>query len=117
MQLSGSLEILALTVPTQTNEYTAVSMYYNQNAAAVNERASALAHACGHKKAVIKGDAFVSRIIDNEVADVWKRIDIDLCELDPRAEWVLHAQKLHKGGGSGASLSGTMAQLGGQFGG
>jgi len=44
MKLSGSCEILALTVPTATNKSVAVSMYYNAHATAVNKTATALAH-------------------------------------------------------------------------
>ena len=101
MQLSGSCDILACTVPTPTNEHTAVSMYHNPHSTTPNDRATALAHACGHTAAEIRGDAFVSRIIDNEAADVWKRIDISADEVETTAEWVKASRLKNGGGGHG----------------
>jgi len=118
MQLSGSCDILACTVPTPKNGHVAVSMYHNPHATTINERATALAHGCGHTAATIKGDAMVSRLIDNEEADIWKRIDIAAEEIHPEADWVKACTRKGGGGGhggSGSSLSSSMANLKGQL--
>jgi len=109
---SDRVEILALTVPTPGNGHISVSMYYNKdNCVAANPRATAIARACGHASAEIVGPAFVSRIIDDERKDIWKRVDIGIDEMVPSAEWIVAASKPGGGGGRGsaASSSGLLA--------
>ena len=111
LQLSGSVEIMALTVPSVANHSTSVSMYFNLHAPSENVRATRLAHACGHTQAAIRGDAFVSRVIDDEPGDIWKRIDILEPEVAPDAQWVIGSRRKGMGGGhggAGSSVSGTL---------
>ena len=120
-----------MTVPTKINNFTAVSLYGADDARmrdmAWNERATALMRACGHalptitsqpddgKAPGIYGDAFVGRCIDDEIKDIWERIDFMVEDASPDAEWCRLALKKGGGGGGGggksaASLSGMMNQ-------
>jgi hypothetical protein len=125
-EASPSCEIIALTVPTKGNQYRAVSMYLGDGARdqgrPLNTRASALLTACGHALPAtddstqppgIYGDVFVGRCHDNEASDVWQRVDFDVNDADPSADWCVVARSHGGGGGSGntaASLSGSLSQ-------
>jgi CS domain len=105
---SSSCDIAALTVPTQRNGHTAVSVYSredNAGEAALNVRATQLAASCGHVSTRIFGDAFVGRALDNEATDVWERLDFTLEDADPSAEWCRVASSPGGGGGSGSAAS------------
>jgi len=76
---------------------------------ALNVRATALARGCGHGEAEIYGDAFVSRYHDDEIADIWERVDIKTKECEQSALWT----KMGGGGsgkGGGSSLSSLMSK-------
>ena len=117
---------MALTVPTQGNQFRAVSMYSadNQQNMPLNTRATALMQACGHAPPSVEGnepgvygDVFVGRCYDDEQKDEWQRVDILASEIDPAAPWCANARSKGGGGGSGsaaASLSGVMSQAMGQ---
>lgn len=130
-QASATCEITALTVPTPTNNYRAVSMYGDDQGRTrnlpFNVRATAVMKACGHglpptssnedgKRSGIYGDVFVGRCIDNETADIWERADLGVEEVEgdlDEVEWCRTARKKGGGGGRGsgsaaASLSGLM---------
>lgn len=111
MQLAGSVEIIAMTVPTQLNGNVSVSMYFNRHAEEINVRATQLAHGCGHTQAVIRGDAMISRVIDDEVKDIWCRIDITVEEAAHDAPWVNACRKKNGGGGHGGSGSSVSSSL------
>ncbi|KAL3912695.1 MAG: hypothetical protein SGILL_006782 [Bacillariaceae sp.] len=115
--LSPSCDIMALTIPMAGNGFTAVSLYASDTGvdATVNERATALVTACGHNLPdKIRGDVFVGRAEDNEVADVWERRDFTSSDADPTAEWCRTARSAGGGGGHGtasaSSLSGILQQ-------
>eukprot|EP00559_Dactyliosolen_fragilissimus_P001191 CAMPEP_0184863144 /NCGR_PEP_ID=MMETSP0580-20130426/9303_1 /TAXON_ID=1118495 /ORGANISM="Dactyliosolen fragilissimus" /LENGTH=379 /DNA_ID=CAMNT_0027361279 /DNA_START=63 /DNA_END=1199 /DNA_ORIENTATION=- len=141
---SATCDILALTVPTQQNAYKAVSMYVDDMAQAraqakpqnesdiadtnmtdfpivLNQRASLLLKACGHAMPTpngVYGDVFVGRCHDDEMGDVWERIDFvvqdatiemmadhttrDRKESIPK--WCIDARKRGGGGGSAPSF-------------
>ena len=131
-QISATCEITALTVPTQLNNHRAVSMYSDDNARTqnlpYNRRATELLVACGHNinsepspsrvsigaapPGGICGDAFVGRCHDNEVGDVWERVDFTVDDANPKSEWCDEARKPGGGGGGSGprSLSGLMNQ-------
>ena len=135
-QTSASCEITALTVPTAINNHRAVSMYSDDNARTqnlpYNRRATELLVACGHNISAspspsrvaigaappggILGDCFVGRCHDDEMADIWERVDFTVEDANPRAEWCEQARKHGGGGGGGGSaggprsLSGLMSQ-------
>ncbi len=134
-EASATCEITCLTVPTAANGHQAVSMYGDDNARTkdhpFNARATALMRACGHafpsdgtnedgKPSGIYGDVFVGRCHDDEVEDVWKRLDITPEEVEgdlSKVEWCRTAKKKGGGGGSGgaaASLSNTLQNIGKQ---
>jgi len=131
-QASATCEITALTVPTALNKYQAVSMYGDDNGRTrnlpFNKRATSLMKACGHglpaqadnedgKQSGIYGDAFVGRCIDNETEDIWKRVDLDVSEVEGDlngVEWCRIARR--KGGGGGYGGTGTAASLSGLMG-
>jgi hypothetical protein len=112
----SSCDITALTVPTERNCHTAVSLYardpssFGSSSSSVagemNVRATRIAAACGHVgSTAIVGDAFIGRAHDDERADVWERIDFPLQDADPGAEWCRVACGPGGGGGSGSSRS------------
>jgi hypothetical protein len=141
-ETSTACEITCLTIPTPVNGQTAVSMYGDDTARTknlpYNQRATNLMMAAGHafpqtsganvinddndgKQNGIYGDVFVGRCIDDEVKDIWERIDIlpeevggDGSEqkLLNNIEWCKVARKKGGGGGQGgkqaASLSNTL---------
>jgi hypothetical protein len=130
---SATCEIICLTVPTPLNGYKAVSMYGDDNARnknyPLNQRATDLMKACGHalpsdgsnedgKPSGIYGDVFVGRCHDNEVEDIWERVDITSEEVEgdlEQVEWCRIAKKKGGGGGHGgssaASLSSTLQNM------
>lgn len=134
-QTSASCEITALTVPTSVNNQRCVSMYSDDNARTqnlpYNRRATELLVACGHSIAGepspsrvaigaappggICGDAFVGRCHDDEIGDIWERVDFTVEDANPRAAWCEEARKQGGGGGGGGSggprsLTGLMNQ-------
>ena len=60
------------------------------------------------------GDVFVGRAHDDEVADIWQRVDFTIADADPRSKWCDVARHPGGGGGGGSdgarSLSGLMNQ-------
>lgn len=132
---STSCEITALTVPTKDNMHRAVSMYGADNARndklPFNKRATELLVATGHAPpsggkddqgndlpSGVCGDVFVGRCHDDEVGDVWERVDFTIDDADCRSDWCRQARKPGGGGGRGSeggggaapSLSNLMAQ-------
>ena len=131
---STSCEITALTVPTKDNMHRAVSMYGADNARndklPFNKRATELLIATGHAPpsggkddegndlpSGVCGDVFVGRCHDDEVGDVWERVDFTIDDADCRSDWCRQARKPGGGGGRGSegggaapSLSNLMAQ-------
>ncbi|KAL7526188.1 hypothetical protein ACHAXR_001366, partial [Thalassiosira sp. AJA248-18] len=123
---SATCEITALTVPTRVNQQRAVSMYSADDARTqqlpYNRRATELLVACGHSitnvpspstmsigaapPGGICGDAFVGRCHDDEVADIWERVDFTLDDANPRAEWCDVARQPGGGGSAGGSSGG-----------
>ncbi len=116
---SASCEIIALTLPTELNNYRGVSMYANDNAKTlelpINDRATALVKACGHQSNIIHGDVFVGRYNDNEIQDIWERVDFTEEDIQgdlETKEWIKTCKKKGGGGGVGgaaSSLSGMMS--------
>lgn len=141
-ETSSACEITCLTIPTPVNGQTAVSMYGDDNGRTknlpYNQRATNLMMAAGHafpqtsganvinddndgKKNGIYGDVFVGRCIDDEVKDIWERIDIlpeevggdcdggggggEEQKLLNSIEWCKIARKKGGGGGQGGSAS------------
>jgi hypothetical protein len=116
-QMLPSCDITALTIPTAVNEYTACSMYAADSAQKHglpwNHRATELITACGHSPPIhdsgcnanttagIYGDVFCGRARDNEMTDVWERVDFVTADADPAAEWCRVARSPGGGGGSG----------------
>jgi hypothetical protein len=115
---TNTCEITALTLPVAASNFHGVSCYSDRNADAkrlgINARATAIARGCGHTSAEIKGNAYLSRYIDNEAADIWKRVDFKLSEAAPTSDWCRRARKKGGGGGaggSGSSLSGLVGKM------
>jgi hypothetical protein len=134
-EASTSCEITCLTVPTPLNDHRAVSMYGDDNARTkdypLNTRATAIMKACGHafpadasnedgKPSGIYGDVFIGRCHDNEIEDIWERVDITQEEVEgdlSKIEWCKVAKRKGGGGGNGgvaASLSNTLQNIGKQ---
>mmetsp|Transcript_38365 Transcript_38365/g.81876 ORF Transcript_38365/g.81876 Transcript_38365/m.81876 type:complete len:354 (-) Transcript_38365:1300-2361(-) len=135
---SATCEITALTVPTPLNQQRAVSIYSADDARTqnlpYNRRATELLVACGHNitgvptpsttsigaapPGGICGDAFVGRCVDDEIKDVWERVDFTIEDANPRSEWCDVARRQGGGGSPGGaggggglrSLSGLMNQ-------
>ena len=117
-----SVEITLLTVPLASNGFQSVSLYSDPAPEAKqlppNARATALAVAAGHAAAALRGDAFLSRVVDDEAGDVWERRDLRAGEAAEGAPWVAEAKAaIAARGASGFSSAGLMAQLQGAKGG
>ena len=54
----------------------------------------------------ICGDAFVVRCHDDELADIWERVDFTIDDASPRSEWCDVARRKGGGGSSGGSSGG-----------
>jgi len=123
---STSCEITALTVPTKDNGHRAVSMYGADNARndklPFNKRATELLVATGHAPpsggkdeegndlpSGVCGDVFVGKCHDDEVGDVWERVDFTVEDADCRSHWCRQARKPGGGGGRGSESGGGAA--------
>ena len=89
----------------------------------VNRRATELLVACGHNITTepspntvsigaappggICGDAYVARCHDDEMADVWERVDFTIEDSNPRADWCSVARQPGGGGGGAMSAGGA----------
>eukprot|EP00571_Detonula_confervacea_P014036 CAMPEP_0172307540 /NCGR_PEP_ID=MMETSP1058-20130122/8376_1 /TAXON_ID=83371 /ORGANISM="Detonula confervacea, Strain CCMP 353" /LENGTH=362 /DNA_ID=CAMNT_0013019737 /DNA_START=84 /DNA_END=1172 /DNA_ORIENTATION=- len=127
---SETCEITALTVPTASNEQRAVSMYSADDARTqnlpYNRRATELLVACGHNitsepspstvsigaapPGGMCGDVFVGRCHDDEVADIWERVDFTVEDANPRSAWCDVARQRGGGGGGGSAAGGGGAR-------
>ena len=116
---ASCLDIMAVTVPTRTNEYRAVSLYRfggdRAQSLPANPRAMALVTSCGHALASqIHGNVFVGRAHDDEDSDIWERVDFTVDDANPKSPWCQVARSTGGGGGSGkaaaSSLSGILQQ-------
>eukprot|EP00525_Craspedostauros_australis_P005589 CAMPEP_0198126772 /NCGR_PEP_ID=MMETSP1442-20131203/45694_1 /TAXON_ID= /ORGANISM="Craspedostauros australis, Strain CCMP3328" /LENGTH=349 /DNA_ID=CAMNT_0043786643 /DNA_START=13 /DNA_END=1062 /DNA_ORIENTATION=- len=110
---SNSCEIIALTVPTEGNQRKAVSMYANNNAkedpSQQNLRAMALMQGCGHQNRTLYGDVFVARCHDDEMKDIWTRVDFTKEDISPESEWCRSARASGGGGGTGSSSAHSLS--------
>lgn len=130
---SSSVNITAVTVPTNDNNYTACSIYSitpdNQPQIPppiLNQRATDLLTACGHTVVMssgntdsgsstgsgnaIYGDAFCGRAYDDERTE-WERMDMTAIEIDIKADWCRMARKLGGGGGTGRTSTPSLSNL------
>lgn len=102
LNLTGAVEIITLAVPTILNKYESVSLYCDGNSAfkeggkVPNERATAIARACGHSSLVIMGNCFIGRALDDESRE-WERLDFPEADLSLDATWVQAAAKSNAG--------------------
>ena len=119
-ELGPNVDITALTVPTKTSNFVAVSVYMNGNSEAesmpVNRRIMGLLTAAGlPPRDNIKGPVAVSRYFDND--DAWHRIDLRADECVSDADWVRASLALNRGRKTqGSSLSDILKQQGAQMG-
>lgn len=130
-QASTSVNITAVTVPTNDNQYTACSIYSitpdNQPQVPppiLNERATEILTACGHTVVMnqpndtsgsnggnaIYGDAFCGRAYDDERTE-WERLDMTAIEIDPSSDWCRIARKIGGGGGTGRTSTPSLSNL------
>ena len=115
-----SVEITLLSVP-KAPDFLSVSMYSDpageMKGLPENSRATALLRAAGHASTMLRGDVFLSRVLDNEATDEWARRPITVAEADPASPWVADAAAAIKArGGSGFSSSSMLQQLRGDRG-
>lgn len=113
-QSQPNCDIIALTIPLPENNHHAVSLYLADQAKEaglpVNKRATELVTACGRAgQQAIYGNVFCGRALDNEVADIWKRIDFTKDDTRPSAAWV---QQVRRSGSKSSSGSGAMSLSG-----
>lgn len=120
-QSSATCEITALTVPMALNNHRGVSVYGDDNAKNLNlpfnSRATALLQACGHQSNSMHGDVFVGRYHDNEVEDIWERVDCTEDEVQgdlASKEWIKIAKQKGGGGGVGTAASSLGGIMNGQ---
>ena len=118
-KMAGQVEIITLCLPCPQNNYQSVSIYCDGNnrfrtgdvADQLNERATSLAHACGHKDVAIMGECFIGRAHDDERLE-WERLDFMEAELSLDSTWIVQAALLNKGKNvSGWSTSGVVQNM------
>jgi hypothetical protein len=116
-RLAGSVEIIALAVPTPANNFSSVSLYcdgnssFKPNGKVPNVRATQIAKACGHHSLVVMGDCFAGRALDDERVE-WERLDLRLQDLRSDASWVLATAKANQGKNlSSFSTSGALGAM------
>lgn len=118
LSVSGSLDIFTLACPSPANECTGVSMYSDDKAIAkglsVNERAIGFARVCNFPDQCFRGDVFIGRIHDDEIADIFERVDFCLSDLSSDAPWV---RRLPSAPSRASSASAMQAMLKGGGGG
>jgi Flp pilus assembly protein TadD len=129
LRMATELQLVE-TIPVSpmgpATDFVGVNMYVDDQAQAkglpLNPRASSILSTCRCAHQVF-GDAFIARLQDNEAADVFKRMDFRLSELNSSSEWIRQAQRLNDpkgqraqagGRGSPASVGGVGAGGGGQ---
>jgi len=121
-EIGPNVDIVAVTIPSSSNQYEAVSLYCNGNANSsqlpVNDRVMGIMRAAGLAPSNdVRGDAVLSRYVDNEQADVWKRIDFTAADCSSDSPWILAAAASQRQRGRamspGSSLSGMLQQAAG----
>ena len=128
LRMATELQLVE-TIPVSpmgpATDFVGVNMYVDDQAQAkglpLNPRASSILATCRCPHQVF-GDAFIARLQDNEAADVFKRMDFRLSELNSSSEWIRQAQQLNdpkglraQAGGRGSSApAGAGAGGGGQ---
>eukprot|EP00873_Tetraselmis_striata_P044497 jgi/Tetstr1/464761/TSEL_009508.t1 len=97
----GLVENIALLNNAKDIGFVGVNMYVDDEGSIKgvppNMRASQIAACCG-KPLEVRGDAFISRIFDNE--DEFRRLDLTLPEVSSSAPWVLEAKRRHEAAGA-----------------
>ncbi len=116
LRMATELQLVE-TIPVSpmgpATDFVGVNMYVDDQAQAkglpLNPRASSILNTCRCPHQVF-GDAFIARLQDNEAADVFKRMDFRLSELNSSSEWIRQAQRLNdpkglraQSGGRGSS--------------
>lgn len=115
--LSAKVEIVAVTVATPENSFSAVSMYADGRSAfkpecKLNVRATSLLAAAGHAMEV-KGDVYIGRAFDDE-REEWERRDFLLSDATVDAAWCVQAQSANAGKSLNSyRTSGAMQMLNG----
>jgi hypothetical protein len=109
-EMGASVEIISLSIASPENGFIGVSMYCDGNGESKglgpNKRATDIARACGHANLVVRGDAFLARVYDNEAAgDAWMRRDLVLSECDVAAPWVVASRAANETRNMGAYTS------------
>ena len=103
-----ALEITLLTTPTVGTKFASESLYSPAGGRLLNERATAIARACGHINAELRGDVFLGRCVDDERGDRWFRLPLTLAEATTAADWVVAAAAANRGKSLGTYSSGGL---------
>lgn len=82
----------------------------------LNSRAMDLMRACGHAVTesspnAVRGDVFVGRYHDDEMKDIWTRLDFTVDDVDSNSEWCKNARKGGGGGGLGGSAPPSLSRM------
>ena len=112
LRMATELQLVE-TIPVSpmgpATDFVGVNMYVDDQAQAkglpLNPRASSILATCRCPHQVF-GDAFIARLQDNEAADVFKRMDFRLSELNSSSEWIRQAQQLNDPQGLRAQAGG-----------
>ena len=110
------VDVVSLINSNKASDFVAVGMYVDDQGVAkeldVNVRATMIADACG-VKTVVRGDAFIARVLENEMADQYERLDFGMADVAPGrdAEWIKKARAYREANSSdSASGSGSCAR-------
>eukprot|EP00192_Tetraselmis_astigmatica_P013841 CAMPEP_0117673432 /NCGR_PEP_ID=MMETSP0804-20121206/14473_1 /TAXON_ID=1074897 /ORGANISM="Tetraselmis astigmatica, Strain CCMP880" /LENGTH=306 /DNA_ID=CAMNT_0005482177 /DNA_START=18 /DNA_END=934 /DNA_ORIENTATION=- len=103
----GMVENIALLNNAKDLGFVGVNMYVDDEGAIknvpFNPRASDIATCCG-KPLQVRGDAFISRIFDNE--DEFSRLDLSISEVSSSADWVKEAKRRNEAAAASSKSGG-----------
>lgn len=99
-RMGSSVEIVTVSVATPANGYNSVVLYCDANRSfkslRSNVRATRLLQEAGHTEALIHGDCFFGRALDDERIE-WERLDFSIEDLNSDASWVRAAKAANAG--------------------
>jgi len=91
-----TVDIFPCLLPKRENGFRGVSVYIDDKGVSkklpLNERATGLVRAAGFPEQAFHGDAFVSRVLDDELGDRWERQDFTQSDCSSDASWTKDAQ-------------------------
>lgn len=98
--MMSAVDIFPVLLPLPASKQKGVSVYVDDKGISkglsVNQRVSSFVQEVGYPGQIFHGDAFMARVHDSEMEDIWKRVDFSIDEVASNAEWVVTAKEQTK---------------------